>query len=186
MKTLAPRSAQQALPPGPREGSLEALIESIVAQHAHVRSELQRLEALAATLSAHGRDVSGLKAVLGCFAALDSELRAHMTKEEAVVFPYIVALELHPRVGRTLVRSPFGVLERPLRAMLDEQGETRSQLTAIRRASHGYAAPPGAPNSVKDFYRSLEVLEEVLDEHGRLETEVLFPRAIDLEQRARA
>jgi regulator of cell morphogenesis and NO signaling len=184
MQTLPPRSAQQALPPGPREGSLEALIESVVAQHAHARSELQRLEALAASLSARDGELPGLTAVLECFAALDSELRAHMTKEEAVVFPYIVALEVHPRVGRNLVRSPFGVLERPLKAMLGEQSETRWQLSAIRTASNAYTPPPGAPNSVKAFYSGLEALEEALEEHGRLETEVLFPRAIELEQRA--
>jgi regulator of cell morphogenesis and NO signaling len=166
-------------------GPLESLIGSIVARHhAHARSELQRLAALAATVSAHDYELPGVRAVLACFAAFDSELRAHMTKEEAVVFPYIVALENHPRVGRHLVRSPFGVLERPLNALLGEQCETRSRLASMRRASNGYAPAPGASNSVEALYRGLEALEAALEEHGRVETEVLFPRAMELEHRA--
>jgi iron-sulfur cluster repair protein YtfE (RIC family) len=55
----------------------------------------------------------------------------------------------------------------------------------MRQASTGYVSPPGASDAVDAFYRGVQALEEALEEHGRVETEVLFPRAIELEQRAR-
>jgi regulator of cell morphogenesis and NO signaling len=187
MLGLARILAERAPPRLTKEGSLESLIGGTLArQHDWARSELRRLEAVAADVSAVDEGLPGVRAVLESFAALDTELRAHMTKEEAVVFPYIVALEAHLRIGRNLVRSPFGVLEQPLKAMFDEQCQTRSLLASMRRDSKGYVAPPGASNAVVTLYQGLAALEEGLEEHGRVETQVLFPSAIELELMARA
>jgi regulator of cell morphogenesis and NO signaling len=185
MLHLEPKPPKDACPSPSKQCSLASLVGGIIArQHAHARSELQRLEALAGAVDAHDVALPGVSEVLEGFAALASELRAHMTKEEAILFPYVVALETHMRLGRSPVRSPFGVLERPLKVMLAEQCQARMLLTAMRAASDGYTLPPGASGSVDSLYRGLEALEGTLDEHGRVEAEEIFPRAIALEQQA--
>jgi regulator of cell morphogenesis and NO signaling len=168
------------------DGSLASLVGFIVDRHhARTRSELRRLAALGTIIEEIDAAFPGVKAVLDLFAALDSELRAHMTKEEMVVFPYIVSLEAHLLRDGSVVRSPFGVLERPLGTMLDEQCQTRSLLASMRSVSNGYAPPPEASMLLAQFYRDLVAFEQGLSEHGRLETEVLFPRALELEARTR-
>ncbi|HXX66323.1 MAG TPA: hemerythrin domain-containing protein [Polyangiaceae bacterium] len=167
------------------EGPLASLIDRIVGHHhAHTRCELDRLAALAASVGAKDRSLPGVARAIDGFATLECELRAHMTKEEVVIFPYIASLEWALRTGRTPVRSPFSALERPLRTLLEEQGEDHVLLDSIRKASSGYAPPPGASSAIHAFYEGLAALEAVLDEHGRIETEALFPGALELEQSA--
>jgi regulator of cell morphogenesis and NO signaling len=175
-----------APPYGAGEPPLVSLIAGIVTHHHdHARSELDRLSALAGNVGASDTARAGVTDVIELFTTLDSELRAHMTKEEMVVFPYIASLEGALRVGRCLARSPFSALQQPLGVMLDEQDQTRLLLASIRLASGGYSPPPGASQAVHDLYAGLEALEESLEEHGRLETEFLFPRALELEHRVR-
>lgn len=166
-------------------GALASLVTHIVDRHhARTRHELRRLAALAACITSADARLDGVLAMLDLFAALERELGAHMTKEEAVIFPYVVSLEAHLLIGRSLARSPFGVLEHPLRIMLEEQCQTRLLLASMRNASKGYRQPPGSSQSVAEFYRGLEALERDLAEHGQLETECLFPKALELERRA--
>jgi regulator of cell morphogenesis and NO signaling len=174
------------LPHGVEGRSLVAFIDGIVTHHhAHARSELDRLSALAASLSAADYALAGVAMTVECFATLESELRAHMTKEEVVVFPYIAALEGALRFGRSLARSPFSVLQPALGVMLDEQDQTRSLLATMRRVTGDYTLPPSASPMVRAYYEGLDALEDALKEHGRLETEFLFPSALELERRVR-
>jgi regulator of cell morphogenesis and NO signaling len=169
------------------QGSIASLVGYIVDHHhAHTRSELKRLAALATGLGEGDRALEGVRDVLDTLTALDPELRAHMTKEEAVVFPYIVSLEAHLSLGRVVVRSRFGVLGRPLNAMLDEQCQTQSRLAFMRSRSGDYTPPRAASAQVCEFYEGLDALESDLAEHSRLETDILFARALELEQRATA
>lgn len=164
------------------DGPLTALIGDIIARHhASARFELDRLTGLTASLGPPDTSLPGVARAIDSLAVLKDELRAHMTKEEVVIFPYIASLERALRVGRRPVRSPFSALERPLRAVLAEQGATESLLASIRQASSGYTAPAGASPALQGLYDALGALESALEEHGRIEMELLFPRALALE-----
>jgi regulator of cell morphogenesis and NO signaling len=170
----------------PGDQSLSSLIGGIITHHhALARSELDRLSVLVERVDAADAALAGVTEVVQDFTMLDSELRAHMTKEEVVVFPYIASLEGAQRIGRSLARSPFSALQEPLDVMLDEQGQARSLLASMRRQTKGYTPPPNASEVLCALYEGLEALEAELEEHGRLETEVLLPRALELEQRMR-
>jgi regulator of cell morphogenesis and NO signaling len=173
-------------PDGPAGRSLASLMSGIVEEHhAHARSELDRLSALAANVGFSDAAVAEVPRVIEAFVALETELRAHMIKEEIVVFPYIASLERALRVGRSLARSPFSGLERPFKSMLNEQVEARLLLSRIRQACHDYCPPAGATHSLRALYEGLEAFERALEEHVRIETESLFPRALELELRVR-
>ncbi len=188
LRAVEIRELVHLLAPAQRAGdrSLVALIEGIVTHHhAHARSELDRLSALAASLHDADCTLAGVTEVVECFATLERELRAHMTKEELVVFPYIAALEGALRFGRSLARSPFSALQQPLGVMLDEQDQARSLLGSMRCMTRDYTLPSSASPALRALYEGLEALEVALEEHGRLETDCLFPHALDLERRVR-
>lgn len=58
----------------------------------------------------------------------------------------------------------------------------RVVLRELRRVTSDYAVPADACISYKTLYDALEALERDLHQHIHLENNILFPRAIDLEQ----
>ena len=75
--------------------SLESLSSHIVAKHhAYVKRELPRLAQLAEkVVNRHGSTKPELLAIANTLMQLDEELTQHLAKEEAILFPYIAALE---------------------------------------------------------------------------------------------
>ena len=55
-------------------------------------------------------------------------------------------------------------------------------LRGMRDISHGYAAPPDACISFQTLYQALSAFEADLHQHIHLENNILFPRAIKMEQ----
>ena len=85
---------------------LHKLIDHILqVHHAYMHEALPRIgQLLRKVLHAHGAHHGAmLRQVHDLFNALDSELTNHLRKEEEVLFPYIVAAEMHRQ----------GVQERP-------------------------------------------------------------------------
>jgi regulator of cell morphogenesis and NO signaling len=63
-----------------------------------------------------------------------------------------------------------------------EQGSAGAALRAMRQASGGYAAPPDACISCQTLYKALTEFQADLHQHIHLENNILFPRAIAMEQ----
>jgi regulator of cell morphogenesis and NO signaling len=61
----------------------------------------------------------------------------------------------------------------------DAAGET---LARIRALSHDYTAPEGACPTYRGFYQGLAEFESDLHRHVHLENNILFPRAIEMEE----
>ena len=83
------------------EKSLESLSSHIVAKHhAYVKRELPRLAQLAEkVVNRHGSTKPELPVIAATLMQLDEELTQHLAKEEAVLFPYIAALEQSVSIG---------------------------------------------------------------------------------------
>ena len=74
---------------------MESLSSHIVAKHhAYVKRELPRLAQLAEkVVNRHGSTKPELPVIAATLMQLDEELTQHLAKEEAILFPYIAALE---------------------------------------------------------------------------------------------
>jgi regulator of cell morphogenesis and NO signaling len=151
--------------------------------HKYTKEELARLGPLFDKVcSVHGNNHPELLLMRTSFRGLTQELTVHMMKEEMVLFPYIVRMEEAVIQKETILPPPFGTVQNPVAMMEHEHDSAGNALRAMREASGGYAAPPDACVSYQTLYKALAEFEADLHQHIHLENNILFPRAIAMEQ----
>ena len=151
--------------------------------HQYTREEIARLGPLFDKVcSVHGKNHPELLDVRTSFQGLAQELTTHLMKEEMVLFPYIVRLEEAAIQREPVVPAPFGSVRNPVSMMEHEHDSAGNALRAMRLASRGYAPPPDACVSYQTLYKALADFEADLHQHIHLENNILFPRAVAMEQ----
>jgi regulator of cell morphogenesis and NO signaling len=165
-----------------RHWPLYQLIDHIVSKHhAYVRVALPAIAHHLATLvNVHGERHPELARIAATFDGLRHELQQHLMKEEQVLFPYI--RELAGRSDRHPGPSPFGTVENPIRMMEREHRDAADELGVIRQLTNGYTAPPDGCTTYRVAMAELAQFERDLHQHVHLENNILFPRAVALEQ----
>lgn len=166
--------------------SLAELMQHIVrTHHKFVRQESVRLEALGEKVrDKHGVSHPEVERVTNLFRALRDELAMHMAKEEQILFAHITRLERATQLQQAVPNPPFGTVCNPIRMMIQDHDDAGSLLKAIRKLTNNYAAPADACPSYAGFYEGLKEFERDLHQHIHLENNILFPRAIQLEEAA--
>jgi len=151
--------------------------------HVFTKNEMARLGPLAdKVVDAHGANHSELLALRDLMRQLFEDLRPHMFKEEQILFPFIIALEEAREQNRSAPFAPFGTVNNPIRMMLTEHDTVGDLLREMRKLSSDYAVPDDACISFKTFYKALEAFEQDLHQHIHLENNLLFPKAVALEE----
>jgi regulator of cell morphogenesis and NO signaling len=169
------------------QASLELLSAYILASHhAYVRRELPRLLQLAEKVSArHGSTHAELTAIHAALSLLELDLNDHFPKEESLLFPYIVALERSVdrshHAGEDAPASCCGFLPTPLAIITAEHQEATALLDQLCQLTQDFTPPPNVCPSYRALYAGLRELDHDLREHIRLESDILFPRALQLE-----
>ena len=77
--------------------------------------------------------------------------------------------------------SFFGTVNNPIRMMMREHDTAGEILRALRALTSDYKVPPDACISYQTLYEALENFEKDLHQHIHLENNLLFPKALDLE-----
>jgi regulator of cell morphogenesis and NO signaling len=151
--------------------------------HKYTREEIARLGPLFDKVySVHGKNHPELQRVRASFQGLAQELTAHMMKEEMVLFPYIVRMEEAVIQREPILPPPFGSVQNPVAMMMHEHDSAGEALRAMRKTSAGYTPPGDACISYQTLYKALADFEADLHQHIHLENNILFPRAIEMEQ----
>ncbi len=151
--------------------------------HKYTREEIARLGPLFdKVVSVHGKNHPELQHIRATFRGLAQELTMHMMKEEAVLFPYIVRMEESVIQREPVLPPPFGSVQNPVAMMMHEHDSAGEALRAMRQASAGYTPPDDACISYQTLYRALGDFEKDLHQHIHLENNIMFPRAIEMEQ----
>jgi len=168
---------------GFQNASLPELISHILdTHHVFTKSEMERLQLLAdKVLAAHGGNHPELVHLNELFTRLCADLKPHMFKEEQILFPYIVALTEAASQKRAAPFAPFGTVKNPIRMMMMEHDTAGEILRELRALTGDYKAPADACISYKTLYQALENFEKDLHQHIHLENNILFPKALDLE-----
>ena len=166
--------------------SLSALVAHIVdTHHAYVRRELPRLAELAQkVVNRHGDTKPELPEIQTKVAEITQELTEHLAKEEVVLFPYITKLEKAAGEGTSKPHGCFGTIANPIAMMTQDHDAAGVLLADIRRLSNDFTPPVGACPTFQAFYAGLREFEQDLHQHIHLENNVLFPKAITLEEAA--
>jgi regulator of cell morphogenesis and NO signaling len=180
--------ALQATAPAPTdpkvwaEAPLAALAEHIeTTHHVFTREELARVAPLMEkVVRVHGANHPELIRLEQCFQAMRADLLPHLEKEEQVLFPFIRGMA-SPSGGAA---GCFGAVANPVRAMQAEHEAVGDILREIRILTRDFTAPEDACGSFRSLYLGLQALEEDLHLHIYLESHLLFPRAVALEEAA--
>lgn len=168
--------------------SLEELINHVVGKHhSFTRLEIARLNALLEKVcAAQGENHPELLQINVLFRELGADLETHMTKEERVLFPYVLRMEAAAKQQVPLFRPPFGTVANPVRMMMLEHDRAGELLQELRALSSNYVPPADGCISYQTLYAALEALEKDLHQHIHLENNILFPRAVEMEPIAKA
>jgi len=168
-----------------RTQPLSELTSYIVAKHhKFTRDGLDRLIPLVSKVcSVHGDNHSELARVQGLFQDLYRDLIPHMHKEEMVLFPFIEQMDQAVSEGRPAPVPFFGTVQNPIRMMMMEHDRAGEILRELRQVSNGFNVPYDGCISYETLYKALVDLEQDLHEHIHLESNILFPRAAEMENR---
>jgi regulator of cell morphogenesis and NO signaling len=150
--------------------------------HKYTREEISRLGPLFDKVcSVHGERHPELLELRATFKGLAQELTTHMMKEEMVLFPYMERMEESVIQKEPILPAPFGTVRNPVSMMEHEHDSAGDALRALRASSNGFVPPIDACDSYKNLYKALAEFEADLHQHIHLENNILFPRAIALE-----
>ncbi len=179
LESSAPASADTDWNTAP----LAELIRHIVTtHHNYVKSEVPRLDSLMAKVcGVHGANHPELLKVQSIFRGLGGELSMHLMKEEQILFPYVERMERAVKAGGPVAPPPFGTVGNPIHMMMMEHDSAGDALRELRRLTGDYAAPADACISYQTLYRALLEFEADLHQHIHLENNILFPRAVEME-----
>ncbi len=156
------------------------------AHHVYTRDTLQALGPLAVKVRGrHGSAHVELEVVAKLVEQLTTELLPHMAKEEQVLFPYIGAVETASISGVEPPMPFFGTVRNPVRNMMLEHDSAAEILRELRVVTSNYDLPATACASYSALFMQLGALETDLHHHIHLENNILFPRAIETEEKAR-
>jgi regulator of cell morphogenesis and NO signaling len=164
-----------------RRAALKDLIAHIQARyHVPLRDELPRLSAmLDKVVQRHGdRLPDTLLPLQVTFESLQRELLEHMAREDAVLFPAVLALEASGAANAEA--TGWAWIHQPIDVMGAEHEAAGAALARMRALTDGYAPPEGACPTFRGLYYGLSELERDMHLHVHLENHVLFPRAAQL------
>ena len=164
---------------------IEELVELVLREHHDVeRREMPRLVRLAEKVARrHGGAHGELVQLAEHVQNLADELDSHLEREERVLFPYLLAVVAAARGEAPVATPTFQSLRNPLRIMSAEHAVEDELLCAIRAIADDYGTPREADEPWRNLLEGLAALDVDLTRHMMLEDSVLFPLALELEQR---
>lgn len=168
-----------------QNASLPELITHILdTHHVFTKSEMERLQLLIEkVIGAHGANHPELLRVGELWQRLCADLKPHMFKEEQILFPYMIALAQAADHRLAAPFAPFGTVNNPIRMMMREHDTAGEIVRELRALTSDYKAPADACISYQTLYQALENFERDLHQHIHLENNILFPKALDIENR---
>jgi regulator of cell morphogenesis and NO signaling len=167
------------------EWDLGFLMDYIIhIHHDYIKKALPLLiESLKHFAEGHRKKFAYLDELISLVSDLNREMLPHNAREEESVFPYIRKIKhayenKEPYAG-LLVRT----LSKPMRDMMKHDHNMVVEfLMRIRELTNNYALPPQACTNHKVNFQLLKEMDDDLMQHLRLETQILFPKAIQMER----
>jgi regulator of cell morphogenesis and NO signaling len=129
----------------------------------------------------HGDRHQELFEINNQFNACVGELTTHMKKEELMLFPFIRKM-VKIKKGNLPIEAPsFGTVQNPINMMLQEHNIEGDRFKKIEILSNQFTPPQDACNTYRVTFALLKEFEQDLHLHIHLENNILFPKAIKLE-----
>lgn len=166
------------------EWKLEFMADYIVnVHHAYQKNALPSIEtALISFAEAHKNKIPALEKVVTMFQQLSAIIIPHHLQEEEIIFPYIRQIENAFRRKETYGNLFVRTLRKPLSHIQNEHAEIDRILKEIQLLTNFYIFPANACTSHQVLFHKLQEFHNDVIQHNYLESDILFPRAIQLEK----
>ena len=164
------KAAEQDL----KQPSPENIIQHLLREHrrwrskdfpliAHLFDEVQRTDS---------DQPPCLAPLRSAFHRLYAEMEGHMNREEHVLFPAILDAQTEAAA------KSFGSIRNPIGMLEQEHDWEAERLEKMREIARDYQLPEDADTKLRLLFRELEALEAAMHAHTRLESSILFARAL--------
>lgn len=130
----------------------------------------------------HGQKHPELAEIKNLFSESAAELTVHMKKEELMLFPFIRKMTEARQVGSNRPPAPFGSVQNPVLIMIHDHDMEGDRFRRIAQLSSNYSSPADGCSTYQVTLALLKEFEKDLHVHIHLENNILFPKAIALEQ----
>ena len=131
----------------------------------------------------HGAAHPELFEIKNLFKRTADELTQHMKKEEVILLPYIKQMVEAARNKTTLSAPGLGTVANPIAMMMEEHENEGNRFEKIVAISNNYTPPADGCNTYKVTFQMLQEFESDLHTHIHLENNILFPKAIVLQEK---
>jgi len=166
---------------------IDLIIEYL--KHAHflfVKHKLPYIARLVECFKANHKDYEQVeKDLKTVFPLFLEDFIHHIYEEEDTLFKYIKTLERAQKKIANPSRLYYMIERSSLQRFAMEHEAHDDEMEGIRRITKDYALAPDAPLHVKVIYSELIEFEKSLITHARIENEILFPKAMALENQVK-
>jgi regulator of cell morphogenesis and NO signaling len=150
--------------------------------HGYVNKQIPVLQAYLKKIDAvHGDRHTELATIARLFDETATELTVHMKKEELMLFPQIKKMFKSQQEGNGMYTSALGSFQNPISLMMHEHAFEGERFAKISALSKEYTAPEDSCNTYRVTFALLKEFETDLHLHIHLENNILFPKALEME-----
>jgi regulator of cell morphogenesis and NO signaling len=173
--------------PAPQDGdqtSAASIVQRLLREHRRWRSkDFPLIAHLFDEAQSAGSDQPACLAPLrNAFHRLCAEMEGHMSREEHILFPAILD---KPAETESAAKG-FGSIRNPIAMVEQEHDWEAERLEKMREIARGYQLPENADEKLRLLFRELEALEAAMHAHTRLESSILFARALASEKSSKS
>lgn len=166
---------------------IDLIIEYL--KHSHflfIKHKLPYIARLVENFKANHEDYKNVERDLKLvFPLFVEDFIEHIYEEEDTLFHYIQALERASR-GKFVHANLFYLLEKnSVQKFAVEHESHDDEMEGIRKITKDYLVQANTPVHIKVMYNELKDFEKALITHARIENEILFPKAMAIENKVR-
>ncbi len=166
------------------EWDINSLIDLIIKQyHFNTREDVVVIYDLAQKVfCSHSDKHPELAKLVEALFLFFDDLLFHMKKEEQIFFPNIIQLTEKKLHEGSFNYSTFGVIKECALTMQNEHKEVVNKLKFFRRLTDDYRLPEDGGILCHSLFSKMKDFEIEMMEHMQLENDVLFPKAIQMDE----
>lgn len=166
---------------------IDLIIEYL--KHSHflfIKHKLPYIARMIESFKAHHADYSGIEKDLKLvFPLFVEDFIEHIYEEEDTLFHFIIALERASKGNYSPGKLYYLLEKNSVQKFALEHEVHDDEMEGIRKITKNYALGANAPLHVKVIYNELKSFEKSLITHARIENEILFPKAVAIENKVR-
>jgi regulator of cell morphogenesis and NO signaling len=166
---------------------IDLIIEYL--KHSHylfIKHKLPYIARLIESFKANHNDYTTIERDLKIvFPLFVEDFIAHIYEEEDTLFSYIQALDRAVKGNHNPSRLYFMLEKNSVRKFAMEHDVHDDEMEGIRKITSDYNLSAKAPLHVKVLYSELKGFEKSLITHARIENDILFPKAMELENKVK-